>query len=84
MVINHSRFLTKKSLKEMLIWDSSQRLSITIHYLATVVTSEDLKFSFGTYLSLCSQTVTEWNLRSSVDRILNVCDIAQQIATSFD
>jgi hypothetical protein len=44
-----------KSIKEILCAEAvtpSQRLSITIHSLATVVTSEDLKFSFWTCLSL--------------------------------
>ena len=65
----------------------SQRLSITLLYLATVVTSVLLKFSFlGMFEPRHTdrQTVTECKMRSSVDRMLNVRDFAQQIPTSFD
>ena len=65
----------------------SQRLSITLLYLATVVTSVLLKFSFlGMFepRQADRQTVTEWKMRSSVDRIFNDCDFAQQIPNSID
>ena len=46
--------------------------------------SEHLKCLFGQCLSFGRQTETEWKLRSTVDRNLHVCDIAEQIPASCD
>ena len=114
----YSRFLTPKSLKEILIWETSHSQSTFIHY-ATLFSYCSYfwapKISFldmfeplntdGKWMvilqfcrqntqclrqcsTICAVLATEYSmfaillnkLRSSVDRVLNVCDIAQQIA----
>jgi hypothetical protein len=57
----------------------SGRLSILLSWpLETLF--EDLKFSFWASLLLSRQTANGWILRSTVQALFNIFDIAQQIS----